>query len=130
MLIKVFFSAVSIDPHLNFITPRKGLFAIAVFLTFYTVDRPDNTVCSDELEHYGIRGLALEWISYFSYRMQYVQFNDHRSLKNWVSYGFPQGSISGPLFFLVNINDFISASSTLNFANEMYFCHIKIRAIF
>ena len=82
MLIKVFFSAVSIDPHLNFITPWKGLFAIAVFLTFYTVDRPDNTVCSDELEHYGIRGLALEWISYFSYRMQYVQFNGHRSLKN------------------------------------------------
>ena len=47
MLIKVFFSAVSNDPHLNFITPWKGLFAIAVFVTFYTVDRPDNTVCSD-----------------------------------------------------------------------------------
>ena len=81
MLIKVFFSAVSNDPHLNFITPWKGVPSL-FFFTFYTVDRPDNTVCSDKLEHYGIRGLALEWISYFSYRMQYVQFNGHRLLKN------------------------------------------------
>lgn len=66
-----------------------------------------------KLEHYGINGLALRWIkSYFLGRRQFVQFKDSRSSEQNIVCGIPQGSILGPLFFILYIND-ISNASTL-----------------
>ena len=63
----------------------------------------------------GIRGLALDWvISYFSYRKQCVEYNGHRSLRNEIYCGVPQGSILGHLFFLLYVNDINNASNLLN----------------
>ena len=78
----------------------RGKFAISIFLdlskALYTINR---VILFYKLEHYGIRGLALDWIrGYFSNRMQYVQFIGHRSLRDETSCGVPQGSILGPLF--------------------------------
>ena len=65
----------------------------------------------DKLEHYGIRGLALEWVkSYFSERAQFVEFNNVRSFPQGISCGVPQGSILGPLFFILYLNDLNNAS--------------------
>ena len=77
-----------------------GEFFVGIFLdlskAFNTVN---HVILFDKLEHYGIRGLALDWIrSYFSNRKQYVEYNGHRSLRNEISCGVPQGSILGPLF--------------------------------
>ena len=78
-------------------------------------DTVNHIILFDKLEHYGIRGLALDWIrSYFSNRKQYVEYNGHRSLRNEISCGVPQGSILGPLFFLLYINDINNASNLLN----------------
>ena len=110
---------------------------------FLTSQKPstlsDHVILFDKLEHYGIRGLALDRIrSYFSNRKQYVEYNGHRSLRNEISCAVPLGSFLGPLFFLLYIDDINNVSNLLNlilFADDnnsltMYSCHIKIRTIF
>ena len=74
-----------------------------------------------KLEYYGIRGLAKNWIlNYLSNRKQYVQYDNHISDSCSINCGVPQGSILGPLLYLIYVND-ISASTEgklLSFADD------------
>ena len=59
-----------------------------------------------KLNHYGIRGVANDWFrSYLSDRSQYTLVNGTKSTPLTISCGVPQGSILGPILFLVYIND-------------------------
>ena len=79
-------------------------------------DTVDHEILIGKLEHYGIRGLALDWIKdYLSNRLQYVEYNGTRSLSNEIKCGVPQGSVLGPLLFLIYINDICNTTSVGEF---------------
>ena len=85
-------------------------------------DTINHKILCHKLQHYGIRDTALSWIkSYVENRTQFVQFGSHQSHYRKILCGVPQGSILGPLLFIIYINDIPNVSSlpqSLLFADD------------
>ena len=111
---------------------RKNIW-LAYFLTYLkllsTVHR---SILVGKLEHYGIRGLAVEWVE--SNRLQYAKFNGISSSYKEILSGVSSGLVLGPLFYLKYINDISHLSNLYDlilFAenSNLFFFHNNIQTL-
>ena len=89
----------------------------AIFLDLLkSFDKLNHDILLTKLRYYGIQGIALNLFqSYLTKHSQFVQHNDTSSSISEIKTGVPQGSIRGPLLFIIYMNDIHTVNDKFSF---------------
>ena len=111
-----------IDKIYNALNKPDSEFTLGIFIDLTKAfDTCDTNILLSKLAHYGFRGVSNNWFSnYLTGRKQFTSIRGVNSSLIDLSCGVPQGSILGPILFLILINDLPNASAffTLLFADD------------
>ena len=96
---------------------NEKLITIGVFCDLAKCfDTISHSILIKKLKKNGIQGTELEWFkNYLQGRNQFVSINNEKSPLKEINRGVPQGSILGPILFLIYINDLKNCTSLLTF---------------
>lgn len=116
---------------------NENKYTLGVFIDLSKAfDTVDHTILLDKLENYGVKHTNLKWFrSYLSSRKQVICYEGNKTNYENIICGVPQGSILGPLLFLIYINDLHTSSKVLNsilFADDtnLFYSHQNINTLF
>ena len=94
----------------------QGKYTLGISLDFSKAfDTVNHNILLEKLKAYGIQSENLKWFrSYLSNRKQFILYDDFKTEMKIVKCGVPQGSILGPLLFLIFVNDLNNSTKVLD----------------
>ena len=103
--------------YLIYLRRKKFTIIIGIFIDLKkALDTVNHSILLDKLNFCGIQGTSFNWMhSYLLSCSQYVHIVSWKSPLLPIKCGGPQGSVLGPLLFLIYINDIFSCSNYLPF---------------
>ena len=117
----------------------EGFLSVLRTITYLSkaFDTVNQDILLTKLKYFGIKNNYINWFkSYLENRKQFVRFdNNNQSSLLSITCGVPQGSILGPLLFLLYVNDLYMASNVIKpimFADDtnLFFSHKNIKELF
>ena len=93
-------------------TQRRGHVGLPIFIDLSKAfDTINHNILLRKLEYYGVENITHDFLhSYLSTRQQYVEIDSVKSNMLPITTCVPQGSILGPLLFLISISDIVNSS--------------------